>query len=100
MADTPDAIPAFATAARSAILAPMPKLKINATQPWLISQPGNVAEITRRFTVVDLALRRTATSIPTSATRVSANLQPRDHLAGLLRSERQLLANSTGCSLS
>ena len=30
MADTPDAIPAFATAARSAILAPMPPLEINA----------------------------------------------------------------------
>ena len=52
MADTPDAIPAFATAARSAILAPMPPLEINATQPWLIAPDGNVLESTRRFDFV------------------------------------------------
>ena len=55
--DSPDAIPAFAIAAHAAILAPMPTLEINATQPWLIAQPGNVAEITRRLAVVNLALR-------------------------------------------
>ena len=35
----------------------MPTLEINATQPWLISQPGNVVEITRRLAVMNLALR-------------------------------------------
>ena len=55
--DSPDAIPVFATAAHAAILAPMPTLKINATQPWLIAQPGNVAEITRLLAVMNLALR-------------------------------------------
>ena len=55
--DSPDAIPVFATAAHAAILAPMPTLKINATQPWLIAQPGNVAEITPRLAVMNLALR-------------------------------------------
>ena len=44
--DSPDAIPAFATAAHAAILAPMPTQEIKATQPWHIAQPGNVAEIT------------------------------------------------------
>ena len=60
MADTPDAIPAFATAARSAILAPMPPLEINATQPGIKARSGNVAEIPRRLAVMNLALRRRA----------------------------------------
>ena len=57
MADSPDAIPAFATAARSAILAPMPPLEINATQPGIKARSGNVAEIPRRLAVMNLALR-------------------------------------------
>ena len=54
---SPDAIPAFATAFLSAILAPMPTLEKNATQPGLITQDGNVLEITRRLAVMNLALR-------------------------------------------
>ncbi len=54
---SPDANPSFATAARSAILAPMPTLENNATQPWHNLQPGNVVEISRRFAVMNLALR-------------------------------------------
>ena len=55
--DSPDAIPVFATAAHAANLAPMPTLENNATQPWHIAQHGNVAEITRRLAVMNLALR-------------------------------------------
>ena len=58
--DSLNSIPAFATAAHAAILAPMPTLKINATQPWLISQPGNVAEIIGKFAGADQP--RTATT--------------------------------------
>ena len=54
---SPDAIPLFATAFLSAILAPMPTLEKNATQPGLITQDGNVLEITRRLAVMNLALR-------------------------------------------
>ena len=51
--DSPDAIPVFATAAHAAILALMPTLEINATQPWLIAQPGNVVEIIGKFCCAD-----------------------------------------------
>ena len=43
----------FASAAPAAILVPMPTLEINATQPWLISQPDNVAEVEERLSVVE-----------------------------------------------
>ncbi len=43
------AIPVFATNAHGAILVPMPTLEINATQPWLNSQSGSVAEIIGKF---------------------------------------------------
>ncbi len=56
IADSPDAIPVFATAARSAILAPMPKMDDNATQPWLTALVGNDGEITRCVAVMNLAL--------------------------------------------
>ena len=35
----------------------MPTLEIKPTQPWLIAQHGNVAKITRRLAVMNLALR-------------------------------------------
>ena len=54
---SPDAIPLFAIAFPFAILAPMPTLEKNATQPGLIAQDGNVLEITRRLAVMNLALR-------------------------------------------
>ena len=54
---TLNSIPAFATAAPDANLSPMPTLEINATQPWHIAQDGNVAKITRRLAVMNLALR-------------------------------------------
>ena len=47
------------TSAHAANLAPMPTLEINATQPWHIAQPGNVAEITRLLAVMNPALRGT-----------------------------------------
>jgi hypothetical protein len=31
----------------------MPTLEINATQPWLISQPDSVAEVEERLSVVE-----------------------------------------------
>jgi hypothetical protein len=31
----------------------MPTLEINATQPWLVSQAGSVAEVERRLSVVE-----------------------------------------------
>ena len=34
----------------------MPTLVINATHPWLIEPDGNVAEITRRLAVMNLAM--------------------------------------------
>jgi len=43
----------IATAARFVILAPMPQPEINATQLWLISQSGSVAEVERRLSVVE-----------------------------------------------
>ena len=55
--DSPGAIPVFAIAFPFAILAPMPTLEKNATQPGLITQDGNVLEITRRLAVMNLALR-------------------------------------------
>ena len=39
--DSPNAIPAFATAARSATLVPMATQEINTTQPGRIAQDGN-----------------------------------------------------------
>jgi type I restriction-modification system DNA methylase subunit len=79
---------------------------------------GNTANIgfeatTRRLAVMNLALRGIETDLgppagarpntfrrdlhpdlrADTATRVSANPQPQNHLAGLLRSERRLLAN-------
>ena len=41
--------PAFATATRFDILAPMTTLEINAPQPWLISEAGSAAEIIGNF---------------------------------------------------
>ena len=35
------------------ILTLMPTLEINATQPWLISHAGNVAEVEQRFHMVE-----------------------------------------------
>ena len=52
---------------------------------------------TRRLAVMNLALRRIEADFgpehADTATRVSAKPEPRSHLAGLLPSERQLLAN-------
>jgi hypothetical protein len=31
----------------------MPTLEINATQPWLVSQAGSVAEVERRLSAVE-----------------------------------------------
>ena len=43
--DSPPTSPVFATATPAAILAAMPTLEINATQPWLISQADSVAAV-------------------------------------------------------
>ena len=48
-----NANPMFATAVPLAILAPMPTLEADATQPWRISQHGNVAEIFSKFDGAD-----------------------------------------------
>jgi hypothetical protein len=54
----PPTTPAFATAVPAAILAPMPPLEINATQPRLNSQFGIVTEIIGKSGNAD-QLRRT-----------------------------------------
>jgi type I restriction enzyme M protein len=60
-------------------------------------QPKQSNATTRRLAVMNLALRGIEADFgpehADTATRVSAKPKPRSHLAGLLRSERQLLAN-------
>ena len=81
MAASPDAIPVFATAARSAILAPMPPLEINATQPWLIAPDGNVTEIIRRVAVINLALHGIEADFDARARRNLRTLENADAFA-------------------
>jgi hypothetical protein len=82
----------------------MPPLEINATQSCLIAPDGNVSEITHRPAVVNLALLAIETDFSPehanwfrddTATRVSANPRPQNHLAGLLRRERHLHADGS-----
>ncbi len=80
------------------------------SQPHVRQQPKQSNATTRRLAVMNLALRGIEADFgpehadtfrrdlhpdlrADTATRVSAKPKPRSHLAGLLRSERQLLAN-------